>query len=131
MRERFDNRKWRLGFVRMAQVTKRNCILNELEELKCPVLFICGEEDEIVPIWQAYRAAKVMRDNGRDVRMIVFPKCGHAPQIERAQLSNKYIAEFLKGKLKESGGFWRHQNGLLQSFDLDKAVAQNAQHIGN
>jgi len=124
LKERFDNRKWRLGFVRMAQVTKRNCILNELAELKCPVLFICGEEDEIVPIWQAYRAAKTMRDNGCDVQMIVFPKCGHAPQIERAQLTNKYISEFLKGKLQKNG-FWRHQNGILQPFDLDKMDARH------
>ncbi len=127
LKERFDNRKWRQGFVRMAQVTKRNSILDNLVRLKCPVLFICGEEDEIVPTWQAYRAVKAMRDNGCNVQMITFPKCGHAPQIERAQLTNKYIADFLRDKLPKPGGFWRHQAGGLRPFDLDKIARQHSE----
>ena len=138
LKERFDNKKWRLGFVRMAQVTKRNSILSQLLQLKCPILFICGEEDQIIPIWQAYRAAKEMRDHGLDVRMLVISKCGHAPQIERSQITNKYMAAFLHGKLfgqKPKERFWRLDNGLSSPFNLDDAtsramnVSKKSKHI--
>lgn len=124
LRERFDNKKWRLGFVRMAQVTKKNSILEDLVKLKCPVLFICGEEDQIIPIWQAYRAVQKMRDAGCNVRMIVIPKCGHAPQIERSQIINKYISDFIKneGFVKNSERFLKQQAGLFIPFDLDRAA---------
>ncbi len=126
LKERFENKKWRLGFVRMAQVTKKNSIVKDLLQLKCPVLFICGEEDSIIPIWQAYQAARQMRDHHLDLQMIVIPKCGHAPQIEYSQIVNKDIAHFLNGrkfsKNPEEERFWRRENGILAPFDLDKAL---------
>ncbi len=136
LKERFENKKWRLGFVRMAQVTKKNCIVNNLLELKQPILFICGEEDQIIPIWQAYEAVKKMRDHGSSVRMIVIPKCGHAPQIERAQFVNEQIREFFVGReLKEAQRFVRLEGKRLISFDLDQAASRTmlarkkAEHI--
>lgn len=125
LKERFDNKKWRLGFIRMAQVTKRNNISSELLQLKCPVLFICGENDQIIPIWQAYEAVRSLRDHHLDVRMIVIPKCGHAPQIECSQAVNKYIREFLIGKLftkQIKHRFFRQEGGVLIPFDLDRAT---------
>jgi hypothetical protein len=34
------------------------------------------------------------------VRQVVIPKCGHAPQIEKARLVNKLVVGFLREKLK-------------------------------
>lgn len=133
LKERFENKKWRFGFVRMAQVTKKNNILEHLTKLNCPVLFLCGEEDQIIPIWQAYRAAQMMRDAGRDLWMIVIPKCGHAPQIERAQTTNRYIRKFWNGSLfkkTEKHRFWRDESGLLIPFDLDKAAKKALSKAG-
>ena len=126
LKERFENKKWRLGFAKMAQVTKKNSIINRLLQLKCPILFVCGEEDQIIPSWQAYQAVQKMRDCGQDVRMIIISKCGHAPQIEQAQLTNKFITEFLGGKLFQGNGheFWRQDKLTFLPFDLDKAVSK-------
>ncbi len=125
IKEKFENKKWRLGFVRMAQVTKKNSITNELLTLKCPVLLLCGEEDHIIPIWQAYQAVKAMRDNGNNVKMVVIPKCGHAPQIERSQQTNKIVTDFLLGKdfkSKSNERFLRLELSGFVPFDLDKAL---------
>ena len=128
LKERFDNKKWRLGFVRMAQVTKRNSIVNELPQLKCPTLFICGEEDRIIPIWQAYEAVKSMHEHSADVQMIVIPKCGHAPQIERFQVINKFIRDFLLREKSAAGKpprrFLRLEKNVLLPFELDRALSK-------
>ncbi len=140
LKERFENKKWRLGFVKMAQVMKKNVITNDLLKLKCPVLFICGEEDRIIPIGQAYQAAKTMRDHGSDVQMIGLPKCGHAPQIERSQTVNKDIVNFLNGKTFSKNPeekSWRQENGMFMPFDLDRALekvlsaSKKTKHIVN
>ena len=34
------------------------------------------------------------------VRQVVIPKCGHAPQIEKARLVNQLVVRYLKDKLK-------------------------------
>jgi hypothetical protein len=34
------------------------------------------------------------------VRQVVIPKCGHAPQIEKARLVNQLISRYLRDKLK-------------------------------
>ena len=34
------------------------------------------------------------------VRQVVIPKCGHAPQIEKARLVNQLISKYLRDKLK-------------------------------
>ena len=138
LKERFENKKWRLGFVKMAQVTKKNSIIEELLSLKCPVLFICGEEDQIIPIWQAYNAVQKMRDVGVNVAMIVIRECGHAPQIERFQITNRFVTEFLNGKLlgeKTKERFWKQDGISFMPFELDKAVSkanaarEKAKHI--
>ncbi len=125
LKERFEDRRWRFGFVKMAQITKKNSVIPELLQIKCPILFICGEQDQIIPIWQAYDAAQKMRDSGADIRMIVINQCGHAPQIEKFQITNRFVADFLKGKLfskNEKRRFWRQDGITFMPFDLDQAI---------
>ncbi len=57
---------------------------------------IWGQDDRIIAdIPGSIRAAERMAD----ARQVVIPKCGHAPQIERAGLVNKLVLRFLKGRL--------------------------------
>ena len=50
----------------------------------------------------ALRRAGAIRaaDQILKVRQVVIPKCGHAPQIEKARLVNQLVVRYLKDKLK-------------------------------
>ena len=51
--------------------------------------------------WET-RSSRSVRASERilKVRQVVIPKCGHAPQIEKAHLVNTLVTRFLKGKLQ-------------------------------
>ena len=47
------------------------------------------------------------------VRQVVIPKCGHAPQIEKARLVNQLVVRYLKDKLKVSSPRARSERFLI------------------
>jgi hypothetical protein len=60
-------------------------------------LVIWGASDRVLSdVPGAIRAA----DQMLRARQVVIPKCGHAPQIEKARLVNQLIVRYLKDKLK-------------------------------
>ena len=67
-----------------------------LPMVRHPTLVIWGANDRVLSdVPGAIRAAdQIMR-----VTQVVIPKCGHAPQIEKAGLVNRLIASFLRDKL--------------------------------
>ena len=58
---------------------------------------IWGAEDRVL---SDLPGAILAAERIRRVRQVVIPKCGHAPQIERAGLVNRLISQFLRDKLK-------------------------------
>jgi hypothetical protein len=68
-----------------------------LELIPHPTLLIWGSEDHVIAdIPGSIRAA----DRMIKARQIVIPRCGHAPQIEKARLVNTLIERFLRDRLK-------------------------------
>jgi len=62
-----------------------------------PTLVIWGATDQVLSnVPGSIRAA----DRILKVRQVVIPKCGHAPQIEKARLVNQLVVRYLKDKLK-------------------------------
>ena len=62
-----------------------------------PTLIIWGANDRVLSdVPGAIRAAGQIPG----VRQVVIPKCGHAPQIEKARLVNQLISNYLRDKLK-------------------------------
>jgi abhydrolase domain-containing protein 6 len=61
-----------------------------------PTLVIWGENDRVLSdVPGAVRAAdQILR-----VTQVVIPRCGHAPQIEKARLVNRLISRYLRGRL--------------------------------
>ena len=58
---------------------------------------IWGANDRVISdVAGSIRAA----DQILKVRQVVIPKCGHAPQIEKARLVNQLVVRFLRDKLK-------------------------------
>jgi hypothetical protein len=68
-----------------------------LAEVPHPTLLIWGENDRVLSdVAGSVRAA----DRLIRARQVVIPKCGHAPQIEKAGLVNKLVQRFLRDTLK-------------------------------
>ena len=45
--------------------------------LRCPVLLIQGEEDEVFPVSDCKRLAELLRSNGTTVEVRILPESGH------------------------------------------------------
>jgi pimeloyl-ACP methyl ester carboxylesterase len=61
------------------------------EAIRCPTLIVAGEKDKLkLPGY-----ARELADRTPDGRLIVYPDCGHAPNIEVADLFNADLLEFL------------------------------------
>jgi 4,5:9,10-diseco-3-hydroxy-5,9,17-trioxoandrosta-1(10),2-diene-4-oate hydrolase len=67
-------------------------ILQGLSQFKNSVLLIWGRQDGFVPIWHAYRAAKILQNS----QIIIFENCGHLPMYEHTTNFNSAVADFLK-----------------------------------
>ncbi len=59
-----------------------------------PTLIIWGEQDETIPIHNGYN----LHQNILNSKLVIFPNCGHIPQIERPNEFVDVILEFLKPK---------------------------------
>jgi pimeloyl-ACP methyl ester carboxylesterase len=116
-RRKFQDRRWKLGVLRTLRGTLGHTVAPLLSQVDAPTLVIWGAEDRILSdVPGAIRAAsRIPR-----VRQVVIPRCGHAPQIEKARLVNQLIARYLRDKLKavhpalDPRGFLARQEARLR-----------------
>jgi pimeloyl-ACP methyl ester carboxylesterase len=75
-------------------ITRGEDVLDgKLSGIKQPTLIVWGREDLLTPMWMAERFNKEIRGS----RLLVFEKCGHVPQIEKAAEFNDAVMKFLSG----------------------------------
>lgn len=87
----FENRRWKLGMVRVVRGTNDHIVRDKLKSLNKPTLFISGANDQIVDPKVAEEAARELPQG----HYLSIPRCGHAPQIEKAWLINRLVVHFL------------------------------------
>jgi len=94
---KFQNRKWKKGVLRTLRGTVGHSVAALLPLVSHPTLVVWGANDRVLSdVPGAIRAAgQIPR-----VRQVVIPKCGHAPQIEKARLVNQLVSKYLRDKLK-------------------------------
>ena len=94
---KFQNRRWKKGVLRTLRGTIGHTVAPLLCQIPHPTLILWGDDDRVLSdIPGSLRAAEqILR-----VRQLVIPKCGHAPQIEKARLVNQLVTRFLRDKLK-------------------------------
>ena len=90
--KQFANRRWRSGLLRTIRGTMDHRVRDRLAQVTQPTLLVVGGEDRIVDPHQAIEAAGLLRRG----RLLVLEGCGHAPQIERSELVNRLVVEFLQ-----------------------------------
>ncbi|MBN9522562.1 alpha/beta hydrolase [bacterium] len=88
---RFDSKRWKLGFVKTVRGTLEHTVRDKLKDVKCPTLLVTGQEDKVCCPRTAGEAAREL-PNGV---FLALPKCGHAPQIEKAWKVNRLVVHFL------------------------------------
>ena len=83
--------------LRTLRGTVGHSVADLLGRVSHPTLVIWGATDQVLSnVPGSIRAAdQILR-----VRQVVIPKCGHAPQIEKARLVNQLVVRYLKDKLK-------------------------------
>jgi abhydrolase domain-containing protein 6 len=97
MHNKFQDRKWKKGVLRTLRGTVGHSVAPLLPLVSQSVLVIWGAQDRVLSdLPGAIQAGEQIRR----VRQAVIPRCGHAPQIERAGLVNRLISQFLRDKLK-------------------------------
>ncbi len=97
LRERFQDRRWKMGVLRTLRGTVGHSVASLLPEISHPTLLIWGANDHVISdVTGSIRAANAMRR----ARQVVIPRCGHAPQIEKPRLVNHLISRFFRDKLK-------------------------------
>ena len=93
---KFGDRRWKKGVLRTLRGTVGHSVAPLLPRLTAPTLVVWGADDQILSdVPGSIRAAA--RIPG--VRQVVIPRCGHAPQIEKARLVNGLITRHLTGRL--------------------------------
>ncbi len=95
-RRKFEDRRWKLGVLRTLRGTVGHSVAPLLPRVEPPALVIWGADDRILSdVPGSIRAAARMPR----VRQVVLPRCGHAPQIEKARLVNQLISRYLRDEL--------------------------------
>lgn len=88
---KFPIRRWKSGFLKTVRGTLEATVRGRLKELKCPTMLVTGAQDKIC-------CPKTAEEASRDLKHGLFvslPKCGHAPQIEKAWKINRLVVHFL------------------------------------
>jgi pimeloyl-ACP methyl ester carboxylesterase len=88
----FGNRRWKTGLLRTIRGTSAHRVRDLLPRITCPTLLVVGAEDRIVDPVQVVAAARLLPQG----RLTVLRGCGHAPQIEQAEVVNRLVTGFLR-----------------------------------
>src|SRR6201988_1809620 len=77
----------------IESVSRREDFLDgQLGKIKTPTLIVWGREDGLVLLSEGER----LKNDIANSKLIVFDRCGHFPQVERAGEFNAAVLEFLK-----------------------------------
>jgi pimeloyl-ACP methyl ester carboxylesterase len=70
---------------------QRRMLLDRLRGLRVPVLLVWGDQDRVVPVAQARRAAARLPD----AEVVVLSGCGHLPHVEDPAAFDRALVAFL------------------------------------
>jgi pimeloyl-ACP methyl ester carboxylesterase len=90
-RLRLGDRAWRLNLLKIVRATAGHRVRELVGLVRQPTLVILGAKDRIVDPVESARVARGLP--GGQIKLL--GRCGHAPQIERADQVNRLVVRFL------------------------------------
>ena len=66
----------------------------KLDKIKQPTLLVWGREDLLTPLAMGERFKQDIKGS----QLLIFDKCGHVPQMEKAAEFNSALLKFLSGE---------------------------------
>jgi dipeptidyl aminopeptidase/acylaminoacyl peptidase len=85
----------------VPEVYRQVSPVTQIDRIKCPVLILHGEEDEDVPVAQAYKLADALKEAAKEYELRVFQNEKHGLRSPEArQTMAQAVLEFLKKHLK-------------------------------
>ena len=96
--KKFQDRLWKKGVLRTLRGTVGHSVRDLLSQVHHPALFLWGAEDRVIA--DVKGSIRTVNEHMPHARQVVIPKCGHAPQIEKARLVNQLVKRFLRDKWK-------------------------------
>ncbi|MCH8863222.1 MAG: alpha/beta hydrolase [Proteobacteria bacterium] len=80
------------GFIRQSEIIlERPDSRGDLANISCPTLVLCGDADERTPPALAGEMAAGIADS----ELVILPRCGHLPQLERPAATTRALKAWL------------------------------------
>jgi pimeloyl-ACP methyl ester carboxylesterase len=92
--KQFACRRWRTGLLKTIRGTMDHCVRDRLPLLNRPTLLVAGAQDKVVDPGHAAEAARLLPQGS----FHLIPRCGHAPQMEKAWYTNRLVLHFLTSR---------------------------------
>jgi len=90
-KRQFPNRRWQRGLLRTVNGTKDHSVRPRMKHVKAHTLIVSGKNDRVCDPKETAAATSEMPHG----HFLLVPRCGHAPQIEKAWLINRLVVHFL------------------------------------
>ena len=80
------------GFIRQSEIAlERPDSQARLADIKCPTMVLCGDSDETTPPALSGEMAAAIPDS----ELVILPRCGHLPQLERPTATTRAMKAWL------------------------------------
>ena len=89
--ETVNDRSKAIRIVVTAKSAVRNNLEGKIDKIKAPTLLVWGKQDDITPPFVAEKFNELIPNT----RLEFVDNCGHAPMMERPQVFNEIMSDFL------------------------------------
>jgi 2-hydroxy-6-oxonona-2,4-dienedioate hydrolase len=86
-----NNRSKALRIISMAKSAMRENLADQLHKLSMPTLLIWGKQDRITPPFVGEEFNRLLPNS----ELVLVDECGHAPMMEKPEIFNSILNEFL------------------------------------
>ncbi len=101
--ETVNDLKRAMCIVAIAKSAVRHNLEDRLVEIKVPTLLIWGVQDAVTPLWVGEKFHELIPNS----ELVKVDRCGHAPMMERPELFNQALDNFIQRI--ESGTFYTNR----------------------
>ena len=87
-----DMDDWQISGINLTHLNWN--LLGQVEAIRCPTLWLRGEQSKLVKQAEMERAVRLAGTNGSAARLIVIPNAGHILPLEQPEQANSAVLDF-------------------------------------